>query len=83
MTETESVPSVLQVINRYADEIQFRIEPYGMIYTMRRGEIFTVMIAGVFEQNQFEIDIEIDCISVYGTRDTMSIFNAEGVKLEF
>ena len=41
------------------------------------------MIAGVFEQNQFEIDIEIDCISVYGTRDTMSIFNAEGVKLEF
>ena len=79
----EVVPSIFSIRNNYADTIEFCIEPYGMIYIMHRNETFNIVIAGVLEDNQFELFIYINRISLYGDRETMSIYNEQGVKLEF
>lgn len=79
----EQTPNLLRITNSFGRAVQFCIEPYGMIYNMDMGTTFIIVLRGTPEQNQFEVVIESDAISVYGERSTMSIFSENGIELIF
>jgi hypothetical protein len=79
----EQTNNILRIINSFGEKIYFSIEPYGMVYTMGIEAKFTVVLRGNPENNLFEIVVNKDGISVYGTRETMTIFDENGVELTF